>query len=295
MKPKISIIIVSYNNADLLRKTILSLIEKITVPSIEIIVVDNASTENNVMILESEFPNIKLIKNDSNLGFGKACNLGAKIAAGLYLLFVNSDILLTGNPLPEMIRIYEENNKTGSVGVQLHNPDGTKQPSGFRFPGLFMRFLQLSGLKDLILRIFPSVRVNNDKIFEVPFVSGAFLLILKTLFDELGGFDERYFMYLEDADLCFQINKSGKKNYILNINNVIHLNENHENSSSAFVFYHLNKGQLLFYQKNFSKFKTIFLKNMSRIIITCKLCLLYLKKNSNTEIEKFKKVLSIYS
>ncbi len=294
MNCEISIVIVSYNNPVLLKQTICSIREKIKQPESEIILVDNASSDNNIFMIEKNFPEVKLLKNKTNFGFGKACNLGAKQAAGKYLLFVNSDIYLEGNPLPEMIEILEKNKNIGSLGVQLHNPNGTRQPSGFRFPALSMRFIQLTGLKNFILKIKPSLRINDDRMFNADFVSGAFFMLEKQLFNEIGGFDERYFMYLEDADLCYQIVKKGKKNYILNRNDVIHLNENHENSSTPFVFYHLNRGHLLFYQKNYSKYKTNFLRIMSRIIFTLKLNWLYLRKNSPSEIEKYKHVLSIF-
>ena len=117
----------------------------------------------------------------------------------------------------------------------------------------------------------------------------------KKLFDEVGGFDERYFMYFEDADLCYQMSKKGKRNYLLNRNDIIHLNENHENSSTPFVFYHLNKGHLFFYQKNFSKVKIKFLKNMTRLIFNFRLFSLSCTKGSESKANSLKKVLSIYN
>ncbi len=291
----VSIIIVSYNNPNLLIQTINSLEKNLSQPHYEIIVIDNASSDNNVIVLEKEHPEVHLIESNVNLGFGKACNLGAQEARGRFLLFVNSDILTKGNPVPDMIRVFDEFNNAGAVGVQLHNPDGSKQPSGFRFPGLFMRFIQLTGLKELILRIKPGIRTNKNNIFKVDFVSGAFLMLEKKLFDEVGGFDERYFMYLEDADLCYQISKRGKMNYLLNRKDIIHLNENHENSLSPFVFYHLNLGHLLFYQKNFSKTKTRILKILTRFIFSLRLFSLCCTKGSESEANSLKKVLSIYN
>ncbi len=295
MDLKVSIIIVSYNNSDILYQTINSLKQKVDQPGWELFVVDNASTDDNVLMVEKNFPEIKLIISKENLGFGRACNLGAKYAGGRFLLFVNSDILLQGNPLPKMIGIFDTIENVGCLGVQLHNPDGSSQPSGFRFPGLFMRFVQLTGLKKLILRIKPGIRINTEELYKVDFVSGAFLMLEKQLFNEVGGFDERYFMYLEDADLCYQISKTGKENYILSRNDILHLNENHENSASPFVFYHLNLGHFLFYQKNFSRGKTQLLKIMTRLIFNIRLIFLYLTNGSDSDINKYKKVLSIFS
>ena len=291
----VSVIIVSYNNSDVLKQTLFSIKEMLLEPAYETIVVDNASKDNNVLMLEKEFPEISLIKSNTNLGFGKACNLGARYAKGGFLLLVNSDILFQGNPLPEMIAIFNKLEDVGALGVQLHNLDGSEQPSGFRFPGLFMRFIQLIGLKKLILKMIPSIRMNSEAVFKVDFVSGAFLMLEKKLFDEVGGFDERYFMYLEDADLCYQISKRGKMNYLLNRKDIVHLNENHENSLSPFVFYHLNRGHLLFYQKNFSKTKTKILKVMTRLIFNFRLFSLSCTKGSESKANSLKKVLSIYN
>ncbi len=294
MKIEVSIIIVSFNNPFILKQTIVSIKDKIDVPSYEIIVVDNASVEGNVRMIKDDLSDVILIENPTNSGFGYACNLGAKNASGEYLLFVNSDIVLNGNPIPEMINIFNRFSDVGVVGCQLLNPDGSLQPSHFRFPGLLMRFLQLSKIKYLILKLLPSARFKRDKIYEVDFVSGAFLMIKSELFFKLGGFDKRYFMYLEDADLCYQARKSGKINYGLNTNVITHLNENYEDVENPFVFKHLNKSQLLFYKKNYSKGRKRLLIIMTCIFYWIRIVELRMKRNSGNEIEQLKEVISFY-
>ncbi|MBT8385936.1 MAG: glycosyltransferase, partial [Ignavibacteria bacterium] len=108
----VSIIIVSYNKSYLLRQTVKGIEEHIASTLYEIIIVDNASTDDNVKMIKENYPDVLLVENDTNRGFASACNTGAKIASGKYLLFVNSDILLSGNPIPDMLEIYEKYDDT---------------------------------------------------------------------------------------------------------------------------------------------------------------------------------------
>ncbi len=270
-KIKVSIIIVSYNNPNVLKDTLVSLYDNISELEFEVIVVDNNSHEKNVEMIKTEFPQVKLIENNENSGFAKGCNIGAKVADGEFLLFVNSDIILEGNPVVDMLECYQDST-IGIVGAQLTNADGSIQPSSFRFPKLGMRFLQLSGLKNIIVKVFPKARYSGNK-REVDYISGAFLMITKKLFFDVGMFDENYFMYQEDADLGYQVKLAGKKSILLTTRKVIHLNENHENEINPFVFTLLNIGQLLFYKKNYSILKFKFLAFMSIFFFFLKFCL----------------------
>jgi len=265
----VSIIIVSFNNKDTLENTLNSLYEKITENDFEIIIVDNASTENNVNMIIDEFQDVKIIENKTNKGFALACNQGAKIAQGNFLVFVNSDIILRGNPLPEMLKIIEASNNIGLLGLQLRNENGSYQPSFYNFPSLTKRLLELSGIKKLLLKL--RSKNNSNLIYpkEVDIIKGAFFMVKKQLFKKQEGFDENYFMYVEDADLSYRIKKSGYKNFIINTENIIHLAEHHEDVRNRFIFYYRNKGLILFYKKNYStlKYYLFLLINISFFIL----------------------------
>lgn len=264
-KNNFSIIIVSYNKCDIILSCIKSIRENLKNENYELIIIDNNSSENNVLLIKKEFPEIIIVENKTNYGFGKACNQGAALAKYQNLVFCNSDIIFQDNPIGKMIDFISKNNNIGVVGAQLFNPDGSKQPSYFRFPNLFLRFLQLSGLKELILKI-KDFRTNpNMDFFSVDFVSGAFFLIPKNIFLELNGFDEDYFMYLEDADLGYRIFEKGYLTYMYNTSSLIHLHQNHENNSSFFVKYHMAKGNLIFYFKNYGVFQYLLLVFISLI------------------------------
>src|ERR1035437_3231983 len=195
--PLISIIIVSFNKPKVLFCTIKSIQNAIKTVPFELVIVDNASSDNNVILINQYFPSVKLILNKKNGGFANGCNIGAKNSDGKFLLFINSDILINEDPIPAMLDVFYSGNETGIVGCQLSNPDGSLQPSDFRFPQLFFRLLQLMGLKKIILKLKMNVRLREQKYYETDYVSGAFLMIEKDIFFKIGCFDEKYFMYHE--------------------------------------------------------------------------------------------------
>jgi len=291
----ISIIIVSYNHPEVLSKNLQALYQHVSGLEYEVIVVDNASREGNVQMVKDGFPQVHLVVNASNEGFARGCNRGAGDASGRLLLFVNSDVILGENPVPAMMKILQEREDVGIVGCQLRNPDGSLQPSYYRFPGIAMRFIQLSGLKSILLKLFPSIRYKSDPLIQADFASGAFLLIKRDLFFQLGRFDERYFMYLEDADLCFQARHLGKKTVICNTPGVVHLGRHYESISAPFVLYHLNKGQMLFYRKNFRLWKYYIFLLMNIFIFSLRyLCLSFSLRARREEKEGVRSVIGLY-
>jgi GT2 family glycosyltransferase len=291
--PLISIVIVSYNKSKILIDTIKSILGTVKTIPFELVIVDNASTDNNVFLIEKYFPAAKLVINTKNGGFANGCNLGAKKSIGKFLIFINSDILINEDPVPGMLDIFYSDDKTGIVGCQLLNPDGSLQPSDFRFPSLFLRFIQLSGLKKVILKILSKTKSKKEKYFKTDYVSGAFLMIEKDIFIKIGGFDENYFMYHEDADICYKVTKLGKKVCLFNSHGVIHLAQNHENLDNDFVFLNMNLGQLIFYKNNYSSFKLKLLAVLSLIFISIKYVtdLLFFRSKSDV----IKKVIKLYS
>ena len=268
--PVISIIILSYNKPAVLINTIKSIQNAVKTVPFELIIVDNASDDNNVDLINKHFPSVKLVLNSKNGGFANGCNMGAQNAIGKFLVFINSDILINEDPIPAMMDIFSSNQETGIVGCQLLNPDESLQPSEFRFPKLYLRFLQLSRLKKIILSMLPENRSRNEMYYETDYVSGAFLMIEREIFFKVGCFDEKYFMYHEDADICFKVKKLGKKVFLYNFRGVIHLAQNKENLNNDFVFFNMNLGQIVFYKNNYSSLRLKFLAVMSIILFYCK-------------------------
>jgi len=194
----ISVVTVQYNHASLTRSAVES-IQAWHNGGFEIIVVDNCSTEPGARDATSSLPGCTVIFNAVNAGFGRANNLGALQATGEILFFLNNDTRLTGSVFPELEGYFAAHPRCGVVGPRLVNPDGSPQRSTGKAP----TFLSLLGMKR------GSDPFSGRRSSERGWVSGAALAIRKEAFDAVGGFDERYFMYYEDVDLCARVRRAG--------------------------------------------------------------------------------------
>jgi GT2 family glycosyltransferase len=290
----ISIIIISYNNKSTLENTLISIYKQVKETDFEIIIVDNASTENNVNMIRDEFQNVKIIENKTNKGFAYACNQGAKIAQGNILLFINSDIILQDNPIPKMLILFNKLPNIGIIGCQLLNSDKTYQPSYYSKPSLIKRFLDLIGIKKQLLLFQYNQRARTEEYFEVEIVKGAFMMITSSLFKELNGFDEKYFMYMEDVDLSFRCLKQGKRNLILNTTNVIHLGWHINSIKNPVAYLHGNYGLVRFYKKNMNwlKFNVLLIMSIPFYLLRYLLKLIF--SSQNKEMYYLKVILDMY-
>ena len=207
----LSIIILSYNTKDLILHCIESIVKQyekeLKNKTLEIVVVDNASSDasaSQISNLKSQISNLQIILNKDNVGFGKGCNIGAKEASGKYILFLNSDTQVKDRGFLKMIEFLEQNNKIGILGGKLLNSDGSLQASGGNFYNLWNLFLVLIGGER-----FGLTRKSPKKIEKVDWVSGACMMIKKELFERLSGFDEHFFMYIEDMEFCYRVKRLG--------------------------------------------------------------------------------------
>jgi len=216
-KPDVSVIIVNWNTRDELRECLRSLHPSLH-PDVqaEIIVVDNASWDDSVAMVKREFPEVKLIENRLNEGFGKAHNRAAQVAQGRYLLLLNSDARAHPGALKQLVDYADAHPDVGIIAPKVLNPDGSLQYSCRRFPvyeaGLFRN--------TLLGRLFPQNRFVRDYLMtdfdhahtmEVDWVSGCAMMIRRETWHQLGGFDEQFFMYCEDVDLCWRAHEAGWK------------------------------------------------------------------------------------
>lgn len=214
-KPLISVIVVNYRVPDCLKEMIRSLQDAALFDKTEIIVVDNASGDCSQQLITSEFKEIKWIQLKNNIGFGKACNIGAQNARGEYILLLNPDTVVAQDTLSVAVNFMESNPGAGIMGPKILNPDGSLQPGCRRsFPTAEIAFYRFSGLS----RLFPNSSrfgkynlsyLDPEKSAEVDAISGSFMFIRRKLYMQIGGFDEQFFMYGEDLDLCWRIHESG--------------------------------------------------------------------------------------
>lgn len=258
----VSIIILSYNTKELLRECLKSLYKNIKGVDLEVIVVDNASTDGSVEEIQKLKVNsqnysskVKIIQNDKNYGFSKGNNIGARAARGEYLLFLNSDTEVRDNGLLGMLEFLKTHPTGGILGGGLRNSDGSLQKSAGVFYNLFNLFLMLFGGERIGM-----LRKSPSRIMQVDWVSGAFIMMRQKLFEKLKGFDENFFMYMEDMEICFRAKKLGFGTYFYPSVNVLH--KELGSSNRAFAILHIYEGLLYFYKKHKSEFEYQLLRGL---------------------------------
>jgi N-acetylglucosaminyl-diphospho-decaprenol L-rhamnosyltransferase len=259
----ISIVLVNYNGQRFLKDCLTSIIEQVQNIDYEVIIVDNSSADDSVKIIQNNFLDFKLICSDSNLGFGKANNLGVKRSQGEYLLFLNTDTILTENT-PKILADYLiANQDVGAVGSRLTFKDGSYQLSCGRFPNLVIEFIYKirAGLDYRWHQVF-SVFYDHlyAKFTDVDWVTGACFMMHRDIFNKLGGFDESFFMYFEDVDLCKRIKDLGLKVVYYPQTTVIHLLGGSAQGGKKGINVHYRNSQIHYYQKHLSKLQVTILK-----------------------------------
>ncbi|MEN6434166.1 MAG: glycosyltransferase family 2 protein [Smithella sp.] len=212
-KIDLSIIIVNWNTKDLLKNCLNSIYKTVHSLIFEVIVVDNASSDGSIEMLEKEFASVIRIVNTENKGFGAANNQALAIMKGKYALLLNSDTVLTLGAVNKLWNFCEANDKAAIVCGQLLNADGTKQNSIAAFPSLLTLAANTSLLEFLFPGRYPSKRYKHTAPIEVDSVIGACMMIRKKSLDEAGAFDERYFFFFEETDLAFTMRLKGWKIY----------------------------------------------------------------------------------
>lgn len=220
---KLSIIIVNYNVTEFLRKC-LSSIEKFVNVDYEVIVIDNASPDNSWKNLISEFPEIKFIESEKNLGFAVANNKAIKLAEGEYILLLNPDTEIEGFYMKEILDFADSKANFGCLGVRMHDAKENFLPESKRsVPDMFNSFEKLfTNLKKNHSKSYYRNDIPETAIAEVEVVTGAFLICKKDDYYIIGGLDEAYFMYGEDIDLCYTFLKNGYKNWYYGKASILH-------------------------------------------------------------------------
>jgi GT2 family glycosyltransferase len=209
----ISIIIVNWNTKDLLRDCLDSIYKTIDPLTHEIIVVDNASSDGSMAMLTAEYPQVKIIANKENRGFGAANNQGFAVMQGRYALLINTDAVLTAGAVQKLWAFAEANPRVAIVCGQLLNADGSKQNSIAAFPTLLTLAANTSLLEYLFPRRYPSKRYGHAGPLEVDSAIGACMLIRKKAMHEVSFFDDRYFFFFEETDMAYAMKRVGWRIY----------------------------------------------------------------------------------
>lgn len=211
---KVSVVIVHYQVPDLLKKCIQSIQNYFLGFDYEIIVVDNQSPDPSWKSLIKDFPEVNFLALEDNLGFSKANNLGVKHAKGDYVYILNPDTEIEGDYFKEILDFADRQSRFGSLGLRMHNAEGLFLPESKRsVPALVNSFEKLFTKLSNNSKTYYRNDIGETDIAEVEIMTGANLLMKKSVYEEVGGFDERYFMYGEDIDLCYTILKKGYRNF----------------------------------------------------------------------------------
>lgn len=245
----LTIQIVNYNSRDNLRACLQSIRENVSNPeNLQIIVINN--DEEKVGSFLDEF-NVELIEKSENIGFGKAHNLASEKAKGEYILFLNPDMKLFPETVERMLDAFSADEKTGIVGPIHVREEDISEEEHFGS--------QKTPLSTIGAKISPRKKIGLEDIFEADWVSGGAMMIKKDLFSELGGFDENYFMYFEDVDLCLQAKKKGWKAVVHPKARVFHQSgQSFSDNRKKKKYYYDSQGYYI--KKNFGLFWVWFVK-----------------------------------
>ncbi|MCB0481417.1 MAG: glycosyltransferase [Flavobacteriales bacterium] len=255
----LSVIIVNYNVKHFLEQCLISALKASKTLSCEIIVVDNHSLDGSVEMVKQRFSQVQLIESKVNLGFSKGNNLGISKAKGEFILLLNPDTLVEEDTFEKVVEFMRNHEDAGGLGVKMIDGRGQFLPESKRgLPTPMVAFYKMFGLA----RLFPKSTVfgqyhltylSANRIHKVDILSGAFMLLRKSVIDQIGMLDETFFMYGEDIDLSYRIKLAGYENYYFPETQIIHYKGESTKKSSVnyvFVFY---RAMVIFANKHFSK------------------------------------------
>jgi GT2 family glycosyltransferase len=265
----LSIIIVNYNTFELTSACIQSILEKTSISSYEIILVDNASTEISPGEFLKIFPFVKLIENKINVGFAKGNNLGIAQAKGIFILLLNSDIILENDAISICLNLLKSDSRIGIVGAQLKFPDGRIQHNCQRFPAIGYKLFELLRLQKLLGqaiggRILLGAFFNHQKKVFPDWIWGTFFMFKKEILQQLPGqkLADDFFMYGEDMLWCLSIKKLGLRIAFSPEAKVIHYMGGSKASKNELMIHNLN----LFMLQNYSRFERGMISFLDRLL-----------------------------
>ncbi|HEY3111397.1 MAG TPA: glycosyltransferase family 2 protein [Chloroflexota bacterium] len=255
-RPDLSVVTVSHNSRDLLRACLLSLGSSSAV--IEVLVVDSGSIDGTAELVGREFPSVRLLATAQNLGFTRGNNRALRIARGRHLLLLNPDTVVEPGALDAMLGFLEARPDVGVVGPQLRSPDGIVQPSRHRFPGRLTAFVDGTVLerwfgRSRLLDAFYARDRGDDELQDVDWLRGACLMVRREAAASAGLFDERFFMYSEEVDLCRRIRAAGWRVVYLPSAVVVHHEGRSSEQNLAARDIHFHDSRVRYYQKHFGR------------------------------------------
>lgn len=255
----LSVIIVNYNVKYYLEQCLEAVRRASQGLQIEVIVVDNLSTDGSIPYLRERFPEVTFIENKENVGFARANNQAIRMSAGKYVLLLNPDTIVAEHTLSDFIRFMDSHPEAGGAGAYMLRTDGTFAPESRRgLPTPFVAFCKMSGLAALLpqSRVFGRYYMrylNENEVNEIEIISGACMMLRREALEKVGLLDEDFFMYGEDIDLSYRILKGGYKNYFLPTRMLHYKGESTEKSSFRYT-YTFYQAMRLFFRKHYAHY-----------------------------------------
>jgi N-acetylglucosaminyl-diphospho-decaprenol L-rhamnosyltransferase len=228
MPTSLDIIIVNRNSGIMLKKCLSSISKSLNENFIlsKVIVVDDCSSDNSLIEIETIDIPIKLIHNDRRSGYGFSCNIGAQYCDSDYLLFLNTDVALNSNSIEDSLKYLDKNEQIGILGIKQYDQNGKLQMGCSRFPNTKMFFTKSLGLNKIFPKIFlgpDMLEFDHNSSRQVDHIIGAIMFIRRGVFKTIGGYDERFFVYYEDLDLSIRVKKLGYKIFYYTEANATHI------------------------------------------------------------------------
>ncbi len=253
MVPDLSIIIVNWNTRDLLANCLDSIIQTGGELDIEIIVVDNASTDGSQAMVQQQFPQVHLIANRENVGFARANNQALVIGGGRYFLLLNSDTIVLPATLDSLVRLADTHSEAGVIGCKLLNSNGSLQESWASFPTFW---------SEMLGRNFRTRRLVEETplVYKADWVGGACMLVRPAAIDKVGLLDESFFMYSEEVDWCFRMWQQGWQVYYLAGAEIIHLGGGSASRTSTAQLIRLYESKIHFFDKHYGRWQAALLR-----------------------------------
>jgi len=252
-----SIVLVCWNNKAYLDPCLKSLYEGGLKSSFDVVVVDNGSTDGSQQMLAEKYPQVKVIQNAGNVGLGKASNQGIEATNGRHVLLLNNDTLVNAPALDVLVEYLDAHPKAGATAGRLLNPDGSFQSGFAPFSTLLEEFLIVTRIGELLWTGYPS-HGDAQEIKETGWMSSACLLVRRAALDQIGLLDEGYFIYGDEADLQYRLNKAGWKVVFLPNSSIVHFGgRSMDRWKRRKMVY---RGKMMFYQKNYGLVSAFFLR-----------------------------------
>jgi len=211
----VSVIVVTFNSVERIASCLRALRDEVDSIGGEIIIYDNASGDATVRAVESAFPDVRIIKGEKNIGFAAANNQAVLEADGDHILFANPDLVLDHGSIALMLKELTARPDAGAVTARMRHPDESFQPTCRKLPTMKNIFFSRGSMLGRSGKSDEYTLGDSDEITEVPAAAATCLMLSRVFFEQLGGFDKRFFMFMEDTDLSLRIGEAGKKIYFI--------------------------------------------------------------------------------